>query len=169
MKHVNIVVGRFQPFTLGHLKCCTRVYLRNNIPTVLCIIDTTKTDDRHPFLTKMMWSAFKNLVNRYDEIEDILLVKNADITKIKEALEARDYEIVYWTCGTDRIKPYKKMCEKYAPEVTVIEIPRDDNDISATQVRKAIKNNDEQTFKQLTPQPMHTIYKKLYDAIIKEK
>ena len=26
MEKLNMTIGRFQPFTLGHLKCCTNVY-----------------------------------------------------------------------------------------------------------------------------------------------
>lgn len=167
MKQVNIVVGRFQPFTLGHLKCCTKAFLKYDVPTVLCVIDTSKTDDRHPFLTKLLWSSFKGLVKKYDEIEDIILIKSADITKIVDVLTAKGYEPIYWTCGTDRVAQYRKMCEKYAPEITVLEIERDNEDVSATQVRNAIRTGNEQLFKQLTPEPIHKNYAKFYNILTK--
>jgi nicotinic acid mononucleotide adenylyltransferase len=165
MEKVNIVLGRFQPFTLGHLKCCTNTYKKTGLKTVLCIIDTIKTDARHPFSTQLLWPAFKELVNDYEEIQDIALVKCADIVKIKEILEKKDYEIVSFTCGTDRYNMYKKMCNRYAPEIKVIEIQRSDDDISATQVRNSIKMDNKKTFEKLTPAPIHKIYDKLKKSL----
>ena len=40
MKKVNIVVGRFQPFTAGHYACITTAKKLRNLPTVICIINT---------------------------------------------------------------------------------------------------------------------------------
>lgn len=165
MEKVNILLGRFQPFTIGHLKCCTNVYKSRGLRTVLCVIDTTKTDEKYPFLTKLMWSGLKGLVRDYEEIADIVLVKNADILKIGEALASHGYSCATWSCGTDRYTSYKNMCKKYTPEVEVIEIHREDSDVSATQVRKAISDGKEDHFKELTPKPMHKLYKQFKEAL----
>ena len=165
MTKVNIVIGRFQPFTLGHLKCCTKVYKTRGLKTVLCVIDTVKTDEKHPFLTKMMWAGFKALVKEYDEIEDVVLVKNADILKIGEAVAAKGYTVETWSCGSDRIEAYTRMCKKHAPDVDVIEIHREDSDISGTQVRALIKADKEDQFKELTPKPMHKLFKQFKEAL----
>jgi len=165
MTKVNIVIGRFQPFTVGHLKCCTNVYKQRGLKTVLCVIDTTKADAKHPFVTKMMWSAFKSLAKQYDEIEDVVLVKSADILKIGEAVASKGYSVETWSCGSDRIDAYTRMCKKYAPEVDVIEIHRDDSDVSSTQVRALIKAGKEDQFKELTPKPMHKLFNQFKDAL----
>ena len=57
------------------------------------------------------------------------------------------------------------MCKKYAPEVEVIEIHREDSDVSGTQVRKLIKEGKEEEFKELTPKPMHKLFKQFRDAL----
>lgn len=165
MEKVNIVLGRFQPFTIGHLKCCTNVFKQRGLKTVLCVIDTTKPDEKHPFTTRMMWSGLKGLVKEYEEIIDIVLIKSADIIRIGEAVASKGYTIATWSCGTDRIEAYTKMCKKYAPEIDVIEIHREDSDVSATQVRKCIKEDKEDQFKELTPKPIHKLYKQFRDAI----
>ena len=46
MEKVNILLSRFQPFTLGHLKCCTKVYKQRGIKTVLCVIDNVKPKEK---------------------------------------------------------------------------------------------------------------------------
>ena len=113
----------------------------------------------------MIWSGLKGLVKEYEEIADIVLVKSADILKIGEAVALKGYTVATWSCGTDRIDAYRKMCAKYAPEVDVTEIHREDSDISATQVRNAIKNDKEEQFKELTPKPMHKLYNKFKEAL----
>ena len=165
MEKVNIVMGRFQPFTIGHLKCCTNVFKQRGLKTVLCVVDTTKPDEKHPFLTKMMWTGLKGLVRDYEEIVDIVLIKSADILKIGEALGAHGYSVATWSCGTDRIEAYRKMCKKYAPDVEVIEIHREDSDVSGTQVRRLIKEGKEDQFKELTPKPMHKLFKQFKEAL----
>lgn len=165
MQKVNILLGRFQPFTLGHLKCCKNVFKSRGLKTVLCIIDTTKTDERHPFLTKKMWSALKQLSKEYEYIVDMVLVKNADILRIGEVLAEKGYSCETWSCGTDRYNAYRDMCKRYAPSVEVIEIHREDSDISATQVRDEISKGKEDAFKELTPKPIHKIYPYLKEAM----
>lgn len=165
MKKVNIVLGRFQPFTIGHLKCCTNVYKNRGLKTVLCVIDTIKADEKHPFITKLMWSAFKNLVKEYEEIEDIVLVKSADILKIGEAVAQKGCSVETWSCGSDRIDDYKRICKKYAPSIDVIEINRGESDVSGTQVRAMIKAGKEDQFKELTPKPIHKLYKQFKEAL----
>lgn len=41
-KDVNIMVGRTQPFTLGHQSILEALYKENGYPTVLCLIHNTK-------------------------------------------------------------------------------------------------------------------------------
>jgi citrate lyase synthetase len=83
-------------------------------------------------------------------------VKNADIVKIGEVVNDK-YEIKSWTCGTDRIDAYTKMSTQYkeqaglAEDFQMIEVPRTDDDISATKVRKALVDGDVKTFNRLTP------------------
>lgn len=154
----NIVIGRFQPFTDGHMKCIDAAYKELGIGTVICLIDTPedKVDKRHPFSTNILLPIYKDLKNSFNNINDIVIVKNADIVKIGELLNNK-YEIKSWTCGTDRIDSYKTMSEKYkeqaglAVDFQMIEVKRTDDDISATRVRKALLDGDIKTFNRLTP------------------
>lgn len=151
---VNIIIGRFQPITTGHFKCMEEAYKRG-LKTVICMIETVNPDKRHPFPSKM-------LLDLYDYgntcfIENIILVKSADIVKIGQVLKEKGYEIASWTCGTDRYKDYKRMTDKYAVQAglsdnfELIEIPRTGEDVSATKARKALIWDDINTFNLLYP------------------
>ena len=48
-KDINLMVGRFQPFTKGHLKCVEAAFAENGFPVRICMIGNTKFDNKHPF------------------------------------------------------------------------------------------------------------------------
>ena len=160
MKPVNIVLGRFQPFTLGHIACVKQAYSETGLDTVLCIIETpeNKVDERHPFATKDIIPMIDPLFGE-DNLLDYVLVKNADIAKIAEALHSKGYELASWACGTDRYPAYSRQCKGYWEKVGLpeepkcIEVKRGDDDVSATKVRQAIKDGDFNSYKKLVPQP----------------
>ena len=66
---VIILVSRFQPFTLGYLKCIQNIYKTRGLKTVLCMIETNKTDNKKPFLTKILMPFYKKLVKAYEDPE----------------------------------------------------------------------------------------------------
>lgn len=168
---VNLLQGRFQPFTLGHMKC-VEAAAEKGLPTVIAQIETTVSDRKHPFTDKDLKKPMEDLIKSSHDIIDIIKVKNADIIKISEAFAERGYEIASWTCGTDRIAQYSKMTKRYHDDANLtsdfqmIEIPRTDEDISATAVRNAIKADDRFAFKKLTPPCIHNYYD-LFSMILK--
>lgn len=171
LEPVCLFIGRFQPFTLGHLKCCEMVWKYKKLKTVVLIINTTKADEKHPFLTKDLMGAYKNLAKDYDFIKDIILVSNADIVKNTEACREAGYEPVAWVCGSDRVNDYRRMVDKYkedlglASDFDVFEIPRTDSDISATKCREALLKGDERSFAKMVPPQIDHIYFRLKKLI----
>lgn len=152
LKSVNIVIGRFQPITKGHTKCMEVAYQKTGNPTVLCMIETTEPDERHPFLSQDLIPIYKVLFKSQPFFEDLILVKNADIVAISQICRYHGYEISSWSCGTDRVDSYSKMAEKYAEraelssDFQIIEIPRNSEDISATKLRAALMAGNKKEF-----------------------
>lgn len=168
---VNLLIGRFQPMTSGHYKCMEYIYKNyNKRKTVICMIEVKegKTDpEKRPFPTDVFINHYKNLLEVGKEnslVIDILKVNSADIVKNKELFESfygSKYEIASWSCGSDRFNDYNRMASKYTPEIQVIEIPRTDEDVSATKARIALKENNEKLFMNLFL-PLKTIRQQLY-------
>ena len=146
MKRINIIIGRFQPFTKGHMKCVLEAWNKLKVPTVVVMIDTPddKVDEKHPFLSSLTLPLYNTLFEDYKEIEGVILSKNANIVTIGEQLYNMGYEICCWTCGTDRYDSYEKMAFKYkdkahlSDDFQLLEIKRSDEDISATKVRECL-------------------------------
>lgn len=169
MIDINIVIGRFQPFTKGHLKCVEYVQDHFNVPTVLCVIETKKPDKRHPFLSDKLDPCF-NALKRHGIIENYLYVKNANIVDVSKILYDKGYNVKYWTCGTDRINEYSKQLRNYKDKSMVddscqcIEIPRTDEDISATSARNFLLDDDKKNFEKIVPKEFDFNYlKKIYE------
>lgn len=161
MQKCNIIIGRFQPITKGHMRCADQSFAETGNKTVLCMIKTpeNKRDSRHPFASSYLIELYKELFVGSSNIIDIIdEVKNADIVKAAEHLKSEGYIIGSWSCGTDRVTAYKKVAEKYAEQAglpddfKVIEIKRTDEDESATAARQALINDDRKGFYKLFPQ-----------------
>lgn len=156
---VNITIGRFQPFTNGHMKCVERAWKELGIPTIVCMINVKdeKVDEKHPFPTSLILPLYNDAFKKEKMIEKFVLVTNADIVKIGEMLYQEGYEIASWSCGTDRIDPYTEMAERYAEKAhlssdfQMLEIKRSNEDISATKVRQALLDDDKKFFDKMTP------------------
>ena len=158
MRIVNVMVGRFQPLTNGHLKCVETAWEKKGVPTVLCMVNTKeeKVDERKPFPSSLLLPIYEEL-SKTTHIDSIELVVNADIVKIGERLLEKGLEIYSWTCGTDRYEAYSNMASKYhdqahlSEDFEMIEVERSDEDISATIVRDSIYKNNLETFLKMTP------------------
>lgn len=155
---VNVIVGRFQPFTLGHAKGAEYVFDKYKLRTLFCIIDTptSKLDKKHPFPSDIIIKDNESC--KAEWFAGMYPIKNADISKITTVCREHNFEPVMWTCGTDRYESYRKQAiPKYmdalelSSEFKVIEIPRTDDDISATKVRNSIKDDDKSTFDKMMP------------------
>lgn len=148
MKQVKVCLGRFQPFTLGHLKMATYKDLKgpdstqknalreqpdlkeiSQQKTIILAISTPKdkVDSRHPFSDDVMkdeWDLIKK--NYKDEIEDVFYVNSADICAWGELLKEKGYQASVWLTGSDEYKVYKMMSMK-VPEYE--EKNRDNRDV----------------------------------------
>lgn len=158
MRRVNVMVGRFQPLTNGHLKCIEEAWNMLGVPTVICMINTKdeKVDERKPFPSSLLKPMYEEFA-KTEHIVSIELVTSADIVKIGTMLKEKGIEVCSWTCGTDRYDSYSKMAEKYhdqaylSEDFKMIEVHRSDDDISATVVRDSIYKNSLETFLKMTP------------------
>lgn len=159
MEKVNVIVGRFQPFTLGHVKGAEQVWSAYKLRTVYLIIDTpkSKVDSRHPFESEQI--IRDNSGCGEDWFAGMFGIRNADIGKIAEVCRNNGFEPVMWTCGTDRYGQYSRQASsKYIdmygldPDFKINEIKRGDEDVSASAVRRALKDNDRKTYEKMMPQ-----------------
>lgn len=177
---VNLIVGRFQPVTKGHVRCLEMAYKKTGVMEgVMGMIEVpdSKTDTRHPFPSSLLVPLYKDLFQDNPLVEDIVLIKNADIVAISDILAKKGYEIRSWVCGSDRYRAYSTMADKYHDKANlpedfqVIEISRGEEDESATKARSALLEGNENEFYKLFPainlkaRLRHDYYKELREQI----
>lgn len=171
MERVNIMIGRFQPFTKGHYSCIRAAKNIKNLPTVICMINVspTKVDKRHPFPSEMLSDLYSELFKNNEDIAEVVSIKSADIVYIANMLRSYGYEIASWTCGSDRFDEYSRMARKYhelaglSSDFEVIEVKRTDDDISATKARMCLLNDDREGFLSMIPDGSYR--NELYDIL----
>jgi hypothetical protein len=173
-KPVNIFVGRFQPFTLGHVKVFEQMYKKNGYPVVVYLVRGGKPDpEKRPFDEDLQQAMFSEMTKQYPFLEAAFVVPNGAIDTLFAAARPA-YEPMMWGYGTDRKKAYDSMINKpeyreelgVDPEFTGFEIFRTDDDVSASKVRDALVKDDETTFKRMTPKSIHKFYKTLQDTLM---
>ena len=172
-KPVNIFVGRFQPFTLGHVKVFEKMYKENGYPVIVYLVRGGKADpEKRPFDEDLQQAMFAKMAKQYPFLETAVVVPNGAIdTLFSNARPA--YEPMMWGFGSDRKNAYNSMIDKKAyreqlgvdPNFKGYEIKRTDDNISASKVRNALERDDEKTFKQMTPKSIHKFYKTLQNTL----
>jgi len=149
---IGIFIGRLQVITIKHLEMFQRM-IDENTKSIIFIVKGKKTSldkENNPLDIETQLQMLGNLN-----------LKNTEIRVIKTAYfidELEDTNLKYnLYCGSDRNYNHFK---KYLKNLNIITLERD-NEISASNVRNYIKNNDYQNFKRYTPSNIHSMYNKL--------
>ncbi len=167
---INIMVGRFQPFTSGHLKCVEQIQKHNGFPTYIGLVSTKKNDERHPFPDDVIIDEINSI--KTNAIAGIDIVPNGYYPAFVQKLQEQGYVVHGIVCGTDRWADYERMRvgankkeQILIDDFIVYEVKRSDEDISATKVRETIKTNDLEAYKRLMPKGTERIFNKLHEII----
>ena len=166
---VNILVGRFQPPTLGHIKVLRQLHAKNNLPVVVIQV-RSNSGKKTPFENETILKIWMDIAKQYKFIDAVREAPTGFLDQILNVLRP-EYEPVLWGTGSDRLADYNRMIKLYGKEANVLpefqtsEIKRDSKNISATQVREALTAGDEKTFKKLTPTAEHKFYDQLKNEL----
>jgi cytidyltransferase-like protein len=173
---VNMFVGRFQPFTLGHAKVLETIHKENGYPVVVFLVKakTKKKGDEfsRPYDESTQIDMFNNVKKQYPFLKEIFVIPTGGIDTMFNEMRPK-YEPVLWGTGSDRMASYGYQVnnDSYRDQLNVradfglFEIPRTDDDISATAVRNALLDGNEKQFQNLTPKAVHGMYNELKSKI----
>lgn len=174
-KMVNMFVGRFQPFTLGHAKVVKQMHEQNGYPVVIFLVKAKnkKKEDafKRPYDEVTQLEMLNNLKKELP-IEHVYIIPTAAIDVMFNEMRPK-YEPVLWGTGTDRMKVYGYQVDRQEyrddlnvlPEFGLYEIKRTGENISATKVRNAMLDDDFDAFKKMTPKGIHSMYNDLKNKL----
>ena len=166
---ISLIIGRFNPWTKGH----NALIKDARYPVVIGLVKSLKTSqdkNKNPFDFQLQ----KEIINRSNnpKIIDIVTISSANIPQIISILRDKGYEAKELWAGTDRVLAYKRQIESYLSRINsdlklkILKRKEDDPDIagiSATKLRKAIKNSDYQSANNM----MIGLDKDLFDRMYK--
>ena len=170
-KMVNMFVGRFQPFTLGHAKVVKQLHEQNGYPVVIFLVKSKKKKKEDAFKRPYDETTQLEMLNNLKKelpIEHVYIIPTAAIDVMFNEMRPK-YEPVLWGTGTDRMKVYGYQVDRQEyrddlnvlPEFGLYEIQRTGENISATKVRNAMLDDDFKAFKAMTPKGIHGMYNDL--------
>lgn len=137
---INIFVGKFQPFHLGHHKVLIKSYKETNLPTALVVV----TNDNSLIDKNSYEEIFKNIQDDIFKkiVKDIIYVKRAWINDILDQLKTKKLKPVNWFYGEDREKNYKNQIKNFAPFIKGNLITRYDDNINSSYIRNNLDDLD---------------------------
>jgi cytidyltransferase-like protein len=103
---VNLLIGNFQPITMGHIKAAQKLKEKNGCKTVLVAIKPENPTQKSPFSVRETRVMLEKVQQEYpDLITDICLIKSGQIEEILDALQPK-YKPLLWGTSERRLKDY---------------------------------------------------------------
>jgi cytidyltransferase-like protein len=156
-----LVVGRFQPFTNGHLKIINELYQKTQSNIIIGIVEGKKSSQdkvKNPLDYGQRAQLITQALNQENIPFIIMKFENGYLPSIIETINKNVNKVnkVYMGCGTDRCSTYTRLLDKIKKELPdfnyeLVEISRDDASISATKIRDALKSDNYEFYKQNVP------------------
>lgn len=173
-----IFIGRMQPLTLAHFNIINQA--RKDYQTVFIVIvsggKSSKEKAKNPFSFKeraeFIYKAFEGKI----PMKHIIKAPTGFTPDIVEYLDRyisrnnlKKKYIIF--AGADRAEDYKRQIKNYYKgnvDVEIRVIPREEESISATKVRKALLDGDVENFKRLMPQSLWPEYNSMRNKLLQK-
>ena len=167
LESVNVVIGRYQPFTIGHLGMAKELYKINGLPSVYIYI-RSKSGKNSKFSDNLTINYMEDITKGQDLVKDAWSMTGSFIPVVIMETQRRGYNPVLIGAGEDRAKTYTGMAKRMKnitthPDFAIQELKG--RLTSGTEVRQAILDGDEKKFKKFTPKQIHPYYKQLKDEL----
>ena len=143
----SLFIGKFRVLTTMHHKIIKDMIKKYDL-SVVCLATGKNTKFSRDIRYKMLETAFGKSI-------EIIEYGGA---KLHGIMQKSKHNVNVVLAGSDRVPEYEEQLKKN-PELSVQEIPRTDEDISATKV--IAKIDDETYFKKNTPKEIHKLYKEI--------
>ena len=163
-KPTDLFLGRMQPIHNGHAAILKM--MKNAVVVLVKGKKSSQDKSRNPLDAKYQ----EKLIKMIDSKVEVMVAPTGYIPDMIADLREKGKEVSTILAGNDRIGDYKKQIDRLnkklskeqKSKVKFVETPRV---TSASKVREVIRNDDEATFKKLTPKTIHKEYAKLRKLI----
>ena len=154
MEDCELFLGRVQPPTKAH--CDIIAGMKN---PVVVLVRATKSPDRlrNPF----PYDYQRNLLLKVDPKIKVREWVNGYVPDIIQSLKSEGLNVTAVYAGSDRIHEYARMINQANQTLSepifchLYEVKRTGEDVCATRVRTALKNNDLESYRKMMPKQLH--------------
>ena len=156
-QRVNILIGGFQPVTMGHIKAAKALKENNGNKTVLVAIKKDISTRKSPFSLATTRLMLNKVQQEYPEvIVDVMIVPSGQISDIIRELRPK-YEPILWGTTDRRVKDYALQFDyikkrdiplRISKDFKLVELP---SFIKSEEILELIKDSKFEEFKKATP------------------
>ena len=172
---VNILIGKFQPVSIGHIKAVQKLNAENGHKTILIAIKSNKQTKYSPFSLKQTKTMLLKVKQEYpNDIADIKIISGGQIEEVVEAIQS-DYRPVLWGTSEKRIKDFavqmdyikkRKIPLKFMDDFKLIELP---TYVTSSELIQDIIDSNFQDFKKKVPKSISSEFFNLRNELKKEE
>ena len=157
---VNLLIGSFQPVTLGHIKAAEALKKKNGNKVVLVAIKGDIQSKKSPFTLATTKLMLNKVQHEYPTlIEGIRIIPSGQLAEIIKSLRP-DYEPILWGTTDRRMKDYAIQMDyikkrdvplRISKDFKLVELP---SFVKSEEIIGLIKNSEFEQFKKLVPEPI---------------
>lgn len=156
---IGLIVGKFRLPTIAHIELIKKA-LENTPKVLLALVDTSKKGLSFTERKEILEKSFPGKII-------ITKVESANLSRILKSFKGKIGSVF---CGTDALPSYQNQIDQfnktYNTQITVHELERtEDDEVSATQLEKAVKVQDQETFDKLASPLLKPYWNQLLDVI----
>lgn len=156
-ENVNILIGGFQPVTMGHIKAAKALKEKNGNKTVFIAIKREVPTKKSPFSVEMTRLMLNKVQQEYPElIANVMIVPSGQISDIIKELRPQ-YEPILWGTTDRRVKDYALQFDyikkrdiplRISKDFKIVELP---SFVKSEEIIDLIKSSNFEGFKKETP------------------
>jgi hypothetical protein len=157
VQNVNILIGGFQPITMGHIKAAKALKEKNGNKIVFIAIKGSTPTKKSPFSLETTKRLLNKVQQEYPElIVSAMIVPNGQITDIIKELRPQ-YEPILWGTTDRRVKDYALQFDyikkrdlplRISKDFKLVELP---SFVKSEDMIDLIKDSNYEKFKSETP------------------
>lgn len=169
---VNLLIGSFQPITMGHIKAAKKLKEQNNNKVILVVIKDKETK-KSPFSLKNTKLMLEKVKKEYsDLIEGFEIISSGQIEEVLKTLQPK-YKPTLWGTSETRLKDYvlqldfikkKSIPLRLDKDFKLVKLP---TFVKSEDVIKLIKDSNLEKFKDAVPTSIVSLFFNLQEDLKK--
>lgn len=157
IKPINILIGKFQPISIGHIKAAQKLNAENGHKTMFIAVKGKEQTKSSPFTLKQTKTMLSKVQQEYsNDIIDTAIIPSGQIEEVIDVIQS-NYRPILWGTSEKRINDFaiqmdhikkRRIPMKFMDDFKLIELP---TYVTSAELIGLINSSDFQEFKKKVP------------------